>query len=108
VCPKNLVTLWEDCAAEYRLLAKVLSITRAFRELPTLRRYRVVLIDESQNLRNREGVRYRAIDANSTVGLRATAASSVRWPPVRRHRRARPRRPQWLLEDYARAARGAV
>jgi hypothetical protein len=29
--------------------------------LPDLRRYRVVLIDESQNLRNREGKRYRVI-----------------------------------------------
>jgi hypothetical protein len=61
ICPKNLVKMWEDYVAEYRLLAKVLSITQAARELPGLRRYRVVLIDESQNLRNREGKRYRAI-----------------------------------------------
>jgi hypothetical protein len=61
VCPKNLVKMWEDYVAEYRLLAKVLSVTRAARELPDLRRYRVVLIDESHNLRNREGKRYRAI-----------------------------------------------
>ena len=61
ICPKNLVKMWEDYVAEYRLLAKVLSITQAPRELPDLRRYRVVLIDESQNLRNREGKRYRAI-----------------------------------------------
>ncbi len=61
ICPKNLVKMWEDYVAEYRLLAKVLSVTKAFRELPELRRYRVVLIDESHNLRNREGKRYRAI-----------------------------------------------
>jgi hypothetical protein len=61
ICPKTLVKMWEDYVAEYRLLAKVLSQTRAARELPDLRRYRVVLIDESQNLRNREGKRYRAI-----------------------------------------------
>lgn len=61
LCPKNLVKMWEGYVAEYRLLAKVLAITRAPRELPELRRYRVVLIDESQNLRNREGKRYRAI-----------------------------------------------
>lgn len=36
-------------------------MTKAARELPELRRYRVVLIDESHNLRNREGKRYRAI-----------------------------------------------
>ena len=61
ICPKNLVKMWEGYVAEYRLLAKVISVTRAPRELPELRRYRVVLIDESQNLRNREGKRYRAI-----------------------------------------------
>ena len=61
LCPKNLVKMWEDYVAEYRLLAKVLSLSKAIRELPDLRRYRVVLIDESQNLRNREGKRYRAI-----------------------------------------------
>ncbi|QOJ36141.1 MAG: NgoFVII family restriction endonuclease [Nitrospira sp.] len=61
ICPKNLVPMWEDYVAEYRLLAKVLSITKAARELLELRRYRVALIDESHNLRNREGKRYRAI-----------------------------------------------
>ena len=61
LCPKNLVKMWEDYVAEYRLLAKVLSVTKVQRALPDLRRYRVVLIDESQNLRNREGKRYRAI-----------------------------------------------
>lgn len=61
ICPKNLVKMWEDYVAEYRLLAKVLSVTKAPNELPDLRRYRVVLIDESHNLRNRTGRRYRAI-----------------------------------------------
>jgi superfamily II DNA or RNA helicase len=61
ICPKNLVKMWENYVSEYRLIAKVLSVTRVIRELPELRRYRVVLIDESQNLRNREGHRYRAI-----------------------------------------------
>jgi superfamily II DNA or RNA helicase len=61
ICPKNLVKMWEDYVSEYRLIAKVLSITRVVNELPDLRRYRVVLIDESHNLRNREGRRYRAI-----------------------------------------------
>jgi hypothetical protein len=55
------VKMWEDYVYEYRLLGKVLSITKATGELPTLRRYRIVLIDESQNLRNREGKRYRAV-----------------------------------------------
>lgn len=61
LCPKNLVEMWEDYAHQYRLRAKVLSVTRVIQELPTLRRYRLVIIDESHNLRNREGSRYRAI-----------------------------------------------
>src|SRR5207249_9760776 len=61
ICPKNLVSMWEDHRMQYRLRAKVLSISRIIAELPKLRRYRLVLIDESHNLRNREGKRYRAI-----------------------------------------------
>ena len=61
LCPKNLVAMWEDYRMQYRLRGKVLSISRAIKELPKLRRYRLVLIDESHNLRNREGKRYRAI-----------------------------------------------
>jgi hypothetical protein len=61
ICPKNLVKMWEDHVSEYRLLAKVLSVTKAVRQLPDLRRYRIVLIDESHNLRNRSGKKYRAI-----------------------------------------------
>lgn len=61
ICPKNLVSMWEDKRQQYRLRAKVLSITRVQHELPNLRRFRLVVIDESHNLRNREGRRYRAI-----------------------------------------------
>ena len=61
ICPKNLVPMWEDYRQQYRMRATVLSISRVIGELPKLRRYRVVLIDESHNLRNREGKRYRAI-----------------------------------------------
>ena len=61
LCPKNLVAMWEDYRQQYRLRAHVLPITRAVKELPGLRRHRLVLIDESHNLRNREGQRYQAI-----------------------------------------------
>ena len=61
LCPKNLVPMWEDYRTQYRLRARVLSISRVTQELLDLRRYRLVLIDESHNLRNREGKRYRAI-----------------------------------------------
>ena len=59
ICPKNLVPMWEDYRQQYRLRAKVMSVTNVQHELPDLRRYRLVLIDESHNLRNREGKRYR-------------------------------------------------
>ena len=52
ICPKNLVSMWQDYVENYRLLAKVLPLSRVQSELPDLRRYRVVLIDESHNLRN--------------------------------------------------------
>ena len=61
ICPKNLVPMWEDYAYEYQLRARVLSLSKVLSELPDLRRYRLVVIDESHNLRNREGRRYRAI-----------------------------------------------
>ena len=61
ICPKNLVPMWEDYCARYRLLARVVPLSMVLSELPDLRRYRVVLIDESHNLRNRDGKRYRAI-----------------------------------------------
>jgi superfamily II DNA or RNA helicase len=53
--------MWEDYRQEYRLRAMVLPITQVQGKLPDLRRFRLVLIDESHNLRNREGRRYRAI-----------------------------------------------
>jgi len=61
LCPKNLVPMWEDYREQYRMRARVLPLSQVTRELPNLRRYRLVLIDESHNLRNREGKRYRAI-----------------------------------------------
>ena len=61
LCPKNLESMWQDYWREYGLRGKVLPVSKAIRELPGLRRYRLVIIDESHNLRNREGKQYRAI-----------------------------------------------
>lgn len=61
LCPKNLKEMWEDYCHKYQLRAKVISQTRVQTELPKMRRYRLVIIDESHNLRNDEGSRYRAI-----------------------------------------------
>ncbi|MEN8615198.1 helicase-related protein [Dehalogenimonas sp. THU2] len=61
ICPKNLVKMWQDYVDRYRIIGKVVSLSRVIQILPTLRRHRVVIIDESHNLRNQEGRRYRAI-----------------------------------------------
>lgn len=58
ICPKNLTEMWEDYAHEYQLRAKVISITNVHNTLKEERRYRLVVIDESHNLRNRDGKRY--------------------------------------------------
>jgi hypothetical protein len=61
ICPKNLEPMWERHRTEYGLRGTVLPISQVTRKLPDLKRYRLVLIDESHNLRNREGRRYKAI-----------------------------------------------
>lgn len=62
ICPKNIVSMWEDYSHRYRLHAKVLPLSRVLSELPEkTRRYRLVLIDESHNLRNKEGKRWKVI-----------------------------------------------
>ena len=55
ICPKNLVPMWEEYRDQYRLRARSFRSRVYNRRLPKLRRYRLVLIDESHNLRNREG-----------------------------------------------------
>ncbi|HEV2582658.1 MAG TPA: SNF2-related protein, partial [Ktedonobacteraceae bacterium] len=61
LCPRNLTGMWQDYLDEYRLVGKVVSVTNVQNELADLRRFRVVIIDESHNLRNREGRRYKII-----------------------------------------------
>lgn len=64
ICPKNLVPMWEHYRKEYGLRGMVKSLTEVTHKtkgLKDLKRYRLVLIDESHNLRNREGRRYKAI-----------------------------------------------
>ena len=61
ICPKNLVNMWQDYRAKYGLRGMVLSSSQVLNKLKGLKRYKLVMIDESHNLRNREGKRYRAI-----------------------------------------------
>jgi Superfamily II DNA and RNA helicases len=61
ICPKNLVKMWDAYLQEYGIVGRVYSLSNVINELPALRRYRLVIIDESHNLRNRDGKRYKAI-----------------------------------------------
>ncbi|MFM7876887.1 MAG: hypothetical protein ACKO8M_10405, partial [Microcystis panniformis] len=46
ICPKNLLTMWEDYSYKYKLRAKIIPLSQVIQKLPNLRRYRVVIIDE--------------------------------------------------------------
>ncbi|HZO71934.1 MAG TPA: helicase-related protein [Ktedonobacteraceae bacterium] len=61
ICPKNLVKMWQQYLYTYGLVGKVVSVSNVTNELPGLQRFRLVVIDESHNLRNREGKRYKTI-----------------------------------------------
>lgn len=62
ICPKNLEKMWQGYVDRYGLRGKVVPISRAIQELPNVpARFRLVLIDESHNLRNKDGKRYQAI-----------------------------------------------
>jgi len=61
ICPKNLVEMWKNGYCDkYLKMATVLSVTMV-KKLADLKRYHLVIIDESHNLRNRDGQRYKAI-----------------------------------------------
>ncbi|QZZ19807.1 NgoFVII family restriction endonuclease [Leptothermofonsia sichuanensis E412] len=62
ICPKNLEKMWQGYIDRYGLRGKVVPISQVIQELPNVpARFRLVLIDESHNLRTKEGKRYQAI-----------------------------------------------
>lgn len=88
-CAKNLVETWEHYKDTYGLRAKVISQSKVQTTSPNVRRCRLVIIDESHNLCNDQGSRYRAIKSyleendskvislsatpyNKTFGIKAT------------------------------------
>ena len=60
ICPKNLVSMWKDYSHEYGVQMEVISISQVHK-LSEMRRFQLVIIDESHNLRNREGQRYHLV-----------------------------------------------
>jgi superfamily II DNA or RNA helicase len=61
ICPPNLQEMWKDYKQEYGLRAEIMSLGEVQNKLKHTRPFRIVIIDESHNLRNRDGRRYRAI-----------------------------------------------
>ncbi len=62
ICPPNLKSMWQGYVDKYGLRGKVMSSGMAIKELPEVpARFRLVILDESHNYRNREGKVYRAI-----------------------------------------------
>jgi len=77
ICPPKLEPMWNRYLQEYQIVGRTLSLGNVIKELPDLPRYRLVIIDESHNLRNREGKRFRVIkdyiDRNESRVLLLTA-----------------------------------
>lgn len=61
ICPPKLVPMWQYHIDRYQITGRVVSLGDVIKVLPELPRYRLLILDESHNLRNREGKRYKAI-----------------------------------------------
>jgi len=61
ICPRNLVSMWEQHLEAYDLHGRVVPYSMAHTVLPDLRRYAFVIVDESHTLRNDSRQDYRAI-----------------------------------------------
>lgn len=61
ICPKNLETMWQDHIDEYGLAGRVVPISMVQKVLPELRKFQLVLIDESHNIRNKTTQAWKAL-----------------------------------------------
>lgn len=52
ICPKNLVGMWEKYLEKYEVHGKVMSLSMVKKDLPDLTPHRLVLVDESHNIRH--------------------------------------------------------
>ncbi|MFI6997166.1 helicase-related protein [Nocardia sp. NPDC050175] len=87
VCPKNLVSMWEEHFEAYDLHGRVVSYSMAHRILPELRRYAFVIVDESHTLRNESRRDYLEIqryiqDNDSKVLLLTATPYNIRFRDV--------------------------
>lgn len=61
LCPKNLELMWTKHLDEYEINGRVVPYSMADRVLPELKRFNLVICDESHNLRNSSTIAYEAI-----------------------------------------------
>ena len=62
ICPANLQEMWEKYRNKYDLKADIRSMAKPI-DIDNARYYRLIIIDESHNLRNEQGKRYQNIKA---------------------------------------------
>ena len=60
ICPANLQDMWDKYRKRYDLKADIMSIAKPI-DIDNARYYRLIIVDESHNLRNEQGKRYRNI-----------------------------------------------
>ncbi|KQX09285.1 NgoFVII family restriction endonuclease [Streptomyces sp. Root431] len=77
LCPKNLVPMWNEHLEAYDINGRVVPYSMVDKVLPELKRFNLVICDESHNLRNNGTVAYEAIHqyirANASKVLLLTA-----------------------------------
>lgn len=61
VCPKNLVSMWEEHLHAYQVHSTVVPYSMAAKRLPNLGKYKFVIVDESHTMRNDERKDYIAL-----------------------------------------------
>ena len=60
ICPANLQDMWAKYRKQYDLKADIMSMAKPI-DVDNARYYKLIIVDESHNLRNNQGVRYRNI-----------------------------------------------
>lgn len=60
ICPANLQDMWAKYRKQYDLKADIMSMAKPI-DVDNARYYKLIIIDESHNLRNSQGLRYRNI-----------------------------------------------
>jgi superfamily II DNA or RNA helicase len=87
ICPKNLVKMWQGYLDAYDVPGRVVPYSLAMRDLPEMRRYQFVIVDESHTMRSDTRQDYRAIydyirENNSKVLLLTATPYNIRFRDV--------------------------